>query len=114
MGASPVAGRCSTTCCRWRCLAFITGTIIGMARALRRNRAASDDRHAAFVADARQAISPLPPRCCPCRSSCGPMKFDRGFIERTSAAIVVLLIFLLLMNGIAIYSAQPLRETVVT
>ena len=30
-------------------------------------------------------------------------EIDRGFIERTSAAIVVLLIFLLLMNGIAIY-----------
>ena len=30
-------------------------------------------------------------------------RIDRGFIERTSAAIVVLLIFLLVMNGIAIY-----------
>jgi phosphate transport system permease protein len=28
---------------------------------------------------------------------------DRGFVERTSAAIVVLLGFLLAMNGLAIY-----------
>ena len=30
-------------------------------------------------------------------------EIDRGFVERTSAAIIVLLIFLLLMNGLAIY-----------
>jgi len=30
-------------------------------------------------------------------------QIDRGFVERTSAAIIVLLIFLLLMNGLAIY-----------
>jgi phosphate transport system permease protein len=30
-------------------------------------------------------------------------EIDRGFIERTSAAIVVLLLFLLVMNGLAIY-----------
>ena len=28
---------------------------------------------------------------------------DRGFVEKTSAAIIVLLIFMLLMNGLAIY-----------
>ena len=28
---------------------------------------------------------------------------DRGFIEKTSAAIIVLLLFMLLMNGLAIY-----------
>jgi len=27
----------------------------------------------------------------------------RGFVEKTSAAIIVLLIFMLLMNGLAIY-----------
>jgi phosphate transport system permease protein len=30
-------------------------------------------------------------------------EIDRGFVERTSAAIIVLLVFLLLMNGLAIY-----------
>ena len=30
-------------------------------------------------------------------------EIDRGFVERTSAAIIVLLAFLLVMNGIAIY-----------
>ncbi|MCH4554451.1 phosphate ABC transporter, permease protein PstA, partial [Aestuariibaculum sp. L182] len=28
---------------------------------------------------------------------------DRGFVEKTSAAIIVLLVFLLAMNGLAIY-----------
>jgi phosphate transport system permease protein len=28
---------------------------------------------------------------------------DRGFVEKTSAAIIVLLVFMLLMNGLAIY-----------
>ena len=30
-------------------------------------------------------------------------EIDRGFVERTSAAIIVLLIVLLVMNGLAIY-----------
>jgi phosphate transport system permease protein len=30
-------------------------------------------------------------------------EIDRGFVERTSAAIIVLLVFLLAMNGVAIY-----------
>jgi len=30
-------------------------------------------------------------------------EIDRGFVERTSAAIIVLLLFLLVMNGLAIY-----------
>ena len=30
-------------------------------------------------------------------------EIDRGFVERTSAAIIVLLVFLLTMNGLAIY-----------
>ena len=30
-------------------------------------------------------------------------EIDRGFVERTSAAIIVLLLFLLAMNSLAIY-----------
>ena len=30
-------------------------------------------------------------------------EIDRGFVARTSAAIIVLLLFLLVMNGVAIY-----------
>ena len=30
-------------------------------------------------------------------------EIDRGLVERTSAAIIVLLVFLLTMNGLAIY-----------
>ena len=28
---------------------------------------------------------------------------DRGFVEKTSAAIIILLLFMLVMNGLAIY-----------
>ena len=33
----------------------------------------------------------------------GPLEVDRAFVEKTSAAIIVLLLFMLLMNGLAIY-----------
>jgi phosphate transport system permease protein len=38
-------------------------------------------------------------------------EIDRGFVERTSAAIIVLLLFLLVMNGIAIYLRNRFEKT---
>ena len=38
-------------------------------------------------------------------------EIDRGFVERTSAAIIVLLLFLLLMNGLAIYLRNKFEKT---
>lgn len=38
-------------------------------------------------------------------------EIDRGFVERTSAAIVVLLLFLLMMNSIAIYLRNKFEKT---
>ena len=35
---------------------------------------------------------------------------SRGFVERTSAAIIILLIFLLVMNGIAIYLRNKFEQ----
>ena len=36
---------------------------------------------------------------------------ERGFVSRTSAAILVLLGFLIIMNGIAVYLRQKLERT---
>ena len=36
---------------------------------------------------------------------------ERGFVSRTSAAILVLLMFLIFMNAIAIYLRQRLERT---
>ena len=38
-------------------------------------------------------------------------EIDRGFVERTSAAIIVLLLFLLVMNGLAIYLRNKFEKT---
>jgi phosphate transport system permease protein len=35
---------------------------------------------------------------------------SRGFVEKTSAAIIVLLVFLLSMNGIAIYLRNKFEQ----
>jgi len=35
---------------------------------------------------------------------------ERGFVEKTSAAILVLLVFLMLMNGLAIYLRQKFER----
>jgi phosphate transport system permease protein len=35
---------------------------------------------------------------------------SRGFVERTSAAIIVLLLFLLVMNGLAIYLRNKFEQ----
>ena len=38
-------------------------------------------------------------------------EINRGFVERTSAAIIVLLLFLLLMNGLAIYLRNKFEKS---
>lgn len=81
---------------------ILTGTIIGMARAL--------GETAPLLLIGMRAFVSTPPDGFTDNATVLPMQIflwsdqiDRGFVERTSAAIIVLLIFLLLMNGIAIY-----------
>jgi len=81
---------------------ILTGTIIGMARALGETAPLLMIGMRAFVASAPSDFS-SPATVLPVQIFLWSDEIDRGFIERTSAAIVVLLIFLLLMNGIAIY-----------
>ncbi len=81
---------------------ILTGTIIGMARAL--------GETAPLLLIGMRAFVATPPSGFTDNATVLPMQIflwsdeiDRGFVERTSAAIIVLLIFLLLMNGVAIY-----------
>ncbi len=81
---------------------ILTGTIIGMARAL--------GETAPLLLIGMRAFVATPPESFTSNATVLPMQIflwsdeiDRGFVERTSAAIIVLLVFLLLMNGLAIY-----------
>jgi phosphate transport system permease protein len=81
---------------------ILTGTIIGMARALGETAPLLMIGMRAFVATPAGGITDS--------SSVLPMQIylwsdelDGGFVQNTSAAIIVLLVVLLLMNGLAIY-----------
>lgn len=81
---------------------ILTGTIIGMARALGETAPLLMIGMRAFVASPPSDFT-SPSSVLPVQIFLWSDEIDRGFIERTSAAIVVLLIFLLVMNGLAIY-----------
>jgi phosphate transport system permease protein len=81
---------------------ILTGTIIGMARAL--------GETAPLLMIGMRAFVSTPPGSITEPSSVLPMQIflwsdevDQGFVQNTSAAIIVLLVVLLLMNGLAIY-----------
>jgi len=81
---------------------ILTGTIIGMARALGETAPLLMIGMRAFVATPPGDFT-SPATVLPVQIFLWSDEIDRGFVERTSAAIIVLLIFLLLMNGLAIY-----------
>ncbi len=81
---------------------ILTGTIIGMARAL--------GETAPLLMIGMRAFVVTPPGGITDPSSVLPMQIflwsdeiNSGFVQNTSAAIIVLLVFLLAMNGLAIY-----------
>jgi phosphate transport system permease protein len=81
---------------------ILTGTIIGMARALGETAPLLMIGMRAFIAAPPQGIME-PASVLPVQIFLWSDEVDRGFVEKTSAAIIVLLIFMLLMNGLAIY-----------
>jgi len=81
---------------------ILTGTIIGMARALGETAPLLMIGMRAFVASPPDGFT-SPATVLPVQIFLWSDEIDRGFVERTSAAIIVLLLFLLAMNGIAIY-----------
>jgi phosphate transport system permease protein len=81
---------------------ILTGTIIGMARALGETAPLLMIGMRAFIAAPPGGIAD-PATVLPVQIFLWSDEVDRGFVEKTSAAIIVLLLFMLVMNGLAIY-----------
>ncbi|MEA1072022.1 phosphate ABC transporter permease PstA [Sphingomonas sp. LY160] len=81
---------------------ILTGTIIGMARALGETAPLLMIGMRAFIATPPGGIT-APSSVLPVQIFLWSDEVDRNFVEKTSAAIIVLLVFMLLMNGLAIY-----------
>jgi phosphate transport system permease protein len=81
---------------------ILTGTIIGMARALGETAPLLMIGMRAFIATPASGISD-PTSVLPMQIFLWSDEVDQAFVRNTSAAIIVLLIFLLAMNGLAIY-----------
>lgn len=81
---------------------ILTGTIIGMARALGETAPLLMIGMRAFVATPPGTVTD-PATVLPVQIFLWSDEVSRGFIEKTSAAIIILLVFLLAMNAIAIY-----------
>ncbi|MEP6011394.1 MAG: ABC transporter permease subunit, partial [Parasphingorhabdus sp.] len=81
---------------------ILTGTIIGMARALGETAPLLMIGMRAFIATPPSSITD-PATVLPVQIFLWSDEVDRGFVEKTSAAIIVLLLFLLTMNALAIY-----------
>ena len=81
---------------------ILTGTIIGMACALGETAPLLMIGMRAFVAAPPHGITD-PATVLPVQIFLWSDEVDRGFVEKTSAAIIVLLLFMLAMNGLAIY-----------
>jgi phosphate transport system permease protein len=81
---------------------ILTGTIIGMARALGETAPLLMIGMRAFIASPPTGITE-PATVLPVQIFLWSDEVDRAFVEKTSAAIIVLLLFMLMMNGLAIY-----------
>jgi phosphate transport system permease protein len=81
---------------------ILTGTIIGMARALGETAPLLMIGMRAFIASPPAGITD-PSSVLPVQIFLWSDEVDRAFVEKTSAAIIVLLVFMLMMNGLAIY-----------
>ncbi len=81
---------------------ILTGTIIGMARALGETAPLLLIGMRAFIVTPPHGFTD-PATVLPVQIFLWSDEVSRGFVEKTSAAILVLLVFLLAMNGLAIY-----------
>ena len=81
---------------------IMTGTIIGMARALGETAPLLLIGMRAFVTDTPTGLT-SPATVLPVQIFLWSDDVQRGFVEKTSAAIIVLLIILALLNSVAIY-----------
>ena len=81
---------------------MMTGAIIGTARALGESAPLLMIGMVAFIVDVPNSFTD-PSTVLPVQIYLWADSPERAFIERTSAAILVLLVFLIMMNGIAVY-----------
>lgn len=81
---------------------IMTGTIIGVARALGETAPLLLIGMRAFVTDVPQGFT-APATVLPMQVFLWSDDVQRGFVEKTSAAIIVLLVVLIAMNSLAIY-----------
>jgi phosphate transport system permease protein len=81
---------------------ILTGTIIGMARALGETAPLLMIGMRAFIATPAGGMTD-PTSVLPMQIFLWSDEVDHAFVRNTSAAIIVLLVFLLAMNGLAIY-----------
>lgn len=80
---------------------MLTGTIIGMARALGESAPLLMIGMVAFIVDIPKGLTD-PATALPVQIFLWADSPERAFVERTSGAIIVLLAFLLVMNGLAV------------
>jgi phosphate transport system permease protein len=80
---------------------MLTGTIIGMAQALGESAPLLMIGMVAFIVDIPQSVLD-PSAVLPVQIYLWADSPERGFVEKTSAAIMVLLLFLILMNALAV------------
>lgn len=81
---------------------IMTGTIIGVSRALGETAPLLLIGMRAFVTDTPQGLT-APATVLPMQVFLWSDDVQRGFVEKTSAAILVLLVILIVMNSLAIY-----------
>ena len=88
---------------------MLTGTIIGMAQALGETAPLLMIGMVAFIVDVPGSITD-PATVLPVQIFLWADSPERAFVERTSAAIMVLLVFLILMNSFAVWLRKRLER----
>ncbi len=88
---------------------ILTGTIIGMAQALGETAPLLLIGMVAFVADVPHSIFD-PSTALPVQIYLWADSPERAFVERTSAAIIVLLLFLMAMNALAVFMRKKFEN----
>lgn len=88
---------------------IMTGTIIGMARALGESAPLLMIGMVAFIVDIPSSVNDAA-TVLPVQIYLWADSPERAFVEKTSAAIMVLLFFLIMMNGVAIWLRQKFER----
>lgn len=88
---------------------ILTGSIIGMAQALGETAPLLMIGMVAFIVDTPTSITEAA-TALPVQVYLWADSPERGFLEKTSAAIMVLLLFLIIMNGLAIWLRQRFEK----